>query len=496
MMKIKNTMNIERYVDEVYAPESIEVLRDNFKEILRKFENISVFSQGKNWGYGCKSPVNSGGLLIDLSKCNKILFFDKDHGVITLEPGVTYGQLSTFLEENGDEWLAPVHGGGPHCSVVGNALERGYGITPYSDHFGAVITLKALLSNGEFYERTLEKMGLTHLDRLFKYGVGPYYEGLFTQSGVGIVTQLTIRLAKKPEYVEMFYFNILEESDLDNVILAIKKSKQELGTIVGGINLINRERCLSMSLNYPIDKIIDRGPIDEVQLALQAKKYKLTNWLVIGMMYGPKSVIAAAKKRVLSNFKEIKKRKFFYNKSNRGTYLKIGSIFKSLGFAEIQKLIKILDDAYLVLNGRPNNVALKLAYWKNLDRNLVHNEILSPSEDNCGLIWYAPLVEMKPDSVIRYINFVSEASVKFNFNSLITLTTVDDLVFDSTIPILFNKEDELDTKKAMDYYKYLLEEGRKLGFYPYRLNVETQKDLDFQNDKFGLKYVMKGRYGK
>lgn len=494
-MKINNTMGIDREIGSVYVPESIDELKRNFKNLLSSHKNISVFSQGKNWGYGCKAPAQNGSLQIDLSKCRSILHFDNYHGVITLEPGVTYGELADYLRVNGDAWLAPVHGGGPGCSVVGNALERGYGITPHSDHFGAVISLKALLSNGEFYERTLEKLGLGRLDKLFKYGLGPYYEGLFTQSGVGIVTEMTIRLAKRAEQVEMFYFNIQNGADLPDVVDAIKKTKQTLGSVVGGINLINRERCLSMTIEYPVEKILSREKIDQLFLDEQAKKYKLTSWLVIGMIYGPQSVTKAAKKEILKNFKDIKKRKFFYNNQNRKLFLSLGNLLHKIGLSELKGLLKILDDAFMVLNGKPNTVALKLAYWKNLNKNYLSQENLNPSNDNCGLIWYAPLVEMKPECVIRYIEFINEASKKFNFNSIITMTTVDDLVFDSTIPILFNKEDPIDQKRALDFYLYLLEHGKSLGFFPYRLNVVSQQHIDFQNHLFNLDYVMKGRYG-
>lgn len=495
MQNLENTMCLKRKTQGLYRPQSIAELKINFKNILNEYDNISVFSQGKNWGYGCKTPPKDDSFLIDLSLCNKILFFDEYHGVITLEPGVTYGELAKYLKDNGNEWLSPVHGGGPDCSVLGNALERGYGITPHSDHFGAVISLKALLSNGEYYERTFAKMGLNNLDRLFKYGLGPYYEGLFTQSGVGIVTEITIRLAKMPEHMEMFYFNIYNEDDLLKVVNAIKKSKQELGTILGGINLINRERSLSMIIDYPLERIVNREELDEEFLKEHANSYKLTPWFVIGMIYGPKDLASVAKKRIIKNFKGIKIRKFFYNTKNRKILLKVGKFFKKIGLKEMSKILSMLDDAFMVLNGRPNYVALKLAYWKNTNKELSSKEILNPSLDNCGLIWYAPLVEMNSKSVNSYINFIKEASSKFNFNTIITLTTVDDLIFDSTIPILFNKDDELDAKRAMDFYQYLLKTGRELGFYPYRLNVDSQKDIDFQNEKFNLKYVMKGRYG-
>jgi hypothetical protein len=50
-------------------------------------------------------------------------------------------------------FLVPVTGAGPNCSLLGNALERGDGVVPHADHFGAVTALAAVLPDGEMYPR-------------------------------------------------------------------------------------------------------------------------------------------------------------------------------------------------------------------------------------------------------------------------------------------------------------------------------------------------------
>lgn len=493
-VNLTNTLGIKRSVEHVFRPISTAELIEKLPTKMQRFSNVSVISRGHNWGYGCSAPVESGGLLIDLSHCRLIKSFDREHGIITLEPGVTYGALSYFLLEEGDEWLTPVHGGGPDCSVVGNALERGYGLTPHGDHFGAMMSLKAILANGLVYEGNLTKLGAGHLDKLFKYGIGPYYDALFSQSGIGIVTEMTIRLAKKPEFLEMFYFSLHDEADLENAVAAIKKSKRELGTALGGINLINRERCLSMLIDFPKEKIESLEPLSDVELQQYASQYKLTPWLVIGTVHGPKSLAKAAKKRLLQNFALVNKRAIFYNSWNRKLFSMLRRLCQRFGFAQLARSIQTVDRAFDVLNGRPNDVALRLAYWKNLVKEPQERTALNPTRDRCGLIWYAPLVEMKSDNVRRYVEFIKASSAKFGFNNLVTLTTVDDLCFDSTVPILFDRSNDQDQKRAHEFYQYLLKEGLKLGFFPYRLNIESQRDFDFQSDLFELKLINKARY--
>ncbi|CAN5551235.1 FAD-binding oxidoreductase [soil metagenome] len=494
-MELKTTLGVSRTVTEIYTPHSMTEFIERFGELRSEYSNLNAVSTGRNWGYGCNAPAESGGLLVELELCNKISNFEPLHGTVTLEPGVTFSQLADFLKSKGGEWMSPVHGGGPDCSVLGNALERGYGITPHSDHFGAVMALKAILPSGDIYEGTMTKIGLPRLDRLFKYGVGPYYDGLFSQSGLGVVTEVTIRLAKRPEFVEMFYFNVHDENDLEKIVAAVKKSKQELGSILGGINVMNRNRCLSMIIDYPPDLVEARLPISEEKMQQLSREYGLTPWLVVGMMYGPKSVVRAARKRLVQNFGGIEKRKFFYNHGNRKMFSVLGGLLSRFGFPKIKAAIGKVEMAFQLLNGVPSYETLRLAYWKNQNTELVRQPTLNPSRDGCGLIWYAPLVEMAPQTIRQFTKFVDEVSARFGFNSLITLTTVDDLCFDSTIPILFNRQDPKDVARATAFYDCLLGEGRKLGFFPYRLNIESQQKFDFQMDLFGLSTMTKGRYG-
>ena len=42
------------------------------------------------------------------------------------------------------------------------------------------------------YRTALRETGGDELARLFKWGIGPYATGLFTQSGFGIVTRMSI----------------------------------------------------------------------------------------------------------------------------------------------------------------------------------------------------------------------------------------------------------------------------------------------------------------
>jgi 4-cresol dehydrogenase (hydroxylating) flavoprotein subunit len=172
-------------------------------------------STGRNWGYGDARPVQDGCVIVDLSRMNQIEAVDEELSVVTLEPGVTQSDLHRHLEDRGLPFLVPTTGAGSGCSIIGNALERGYGITPLADHFQGLTWIEAVLPDGEIYRTPLTEMRAERADKAFKWGVGPYLDGLFAQGAFGIVTRAAIALAHRPDTVEAFYFRLDSDDQVE-----------------------------------------------------------------------------------------------------------------------------------------------------------------------------------------------------------------------------------------------------------------------------------------
>ena len=62
-------------------------------EVMRiaNAQRVAVYpiSTGKNWGYGTALPARDNCVILDLGCLKKVIHFDAELGVITLEPGVT-----------------------------------------------------------------------------------------------------------------------------------------------------------------------------------------------------------------------------------------------------------------------------------------------------------------------------------------------------------------------------------------------------------------------
>lgn len=201
---------------------------------------IHPVSTGNNWGYGSALPPADGATVLDLSGLKEILHFDKKLGVVTLEPGVTQGMLADYLDRHNLPYMVPTTGAGPDCSVLANALERGYGITPYVDHFGAITDLEAVLADGSIYQSAMREAGGEDLARLFRWGIGAYVNGLFSQSGFGVVTRASILLAPRPECCKVCVFNLPSDDLLEEAVSRIQSLLSGLPGVLGGINLMNQ----------------------------------------------------------------------------------------------------------------------------------------------------------------------------------------------------------------------------------------------------------------
>ncbi|MCB0420919.1 MAG: FAD-binding oxidoreductase [Bdellovibrionales bacterium] len=494
VLNLETTLGKAHSAGGYFKPQDMEQLKLDFQQLIENFPDLYPISRGLNWGYGCGAPISPDSCVVDLSLCQKIKDFDDHHGIVTVEPGVTYQMLYEFLLENGRQWLCPVHGGGPDTSVVGNILERGYGLTPIMDHFSSLISLRALLKDGSEYCSPLEELGQKRLAQLFKYGIGPYTTGLFTQSGLGLVTEVTIKLAPRPQHLEMFVVSVRPTATIEDISSSIKHLKKTYGSYLGGINLMNRERVLSMTMDYPVEKLISGDPLSDDEIKKESQRRQITEWTITGAIYGQKTVVAQIRKELKKELRGVSKHIIFYTSRNQKCFKVAKALFRYFNWEGLFKSIQTMEEGFEVLSGKPNNVALRLAYWKHENLDLKHQVHLNPTKDHCGLIWYAPIVEIGPQVLRQYIEFVQKASLKFNFNPLITLTTLDDVCFDSTIPILFNRNNPKEVQRARNYYEYLFAEGAKLGFFPYRLSIETQKKLNIRPRFLNLDFVSKYRY--
>jgi 4-cresol dehydrogenase (hydroxylating) len=474
------TTGVERTIPAALLPRDVDDVIAILEIARRHLIPLYPISTGHNWGYGSALPTISGCVVLDLSSLDRIVDMNPDLGLVTVEPGVTQRALHHFLETRGFAFLVPVTGGGPNCSLVGNALERGYGITPHVDHTAAITALEAVLPNGRIYRSAMRELGGKAIDQMFKWGVGPYLDGLFAQNNLGVVTQMTIALAPRPERIEAFLFGIEREDGLPAAVPAVRQVLRDLGGIAGAVNLMNSRRVLAMTAPYPQAKVGSNGILPTQVVAELSAQFQVMAWTGFGALYGPAQVVRAARRAVRRALKPAVSRLAFLTPDGAARLSRWLSHIPRVRHGRTAGRARTLDAAMQLISGKPSEIALPLAYWRSA-APVPSADGLDPARDGCGLIWYPPLVPMIADQVRRYVAMTGEICAAHGIEPLITLTSLSDRCFDSSVPLLFDRRDAIQATRAQSCYGALLEAGRKEGFLPYRLGIDSMSWLTSSN---------------
>lgn len=170
-------------------------------------------SMGRNYGYGGAGARVPDSVVVDLHRMDQVLSVDEETCVAMVEPGVTFLALHQHLLDHAPGvWSSvPDIGWG---SVIGNALERGFGYTPHGEHAAFVCGLEVVLADGRVIRTGMGAKGGSTAWPLYRGGHGPSIDGLFLQSNLGIVTKMGVWLMPRPEQAVVVMAKTARESDL------------------------------------------------------------------------------------------------------------------------------------------------------------------------------------------------------------------------------------------------------------------------------------------
>ncbi|ATD54168.1 FAD-binding oxidoreductase [Clostridium chauvoei] len=175
--------------------------------------NIPVTPRGSGTGLvGSAVPLHSG-IIIDLSKMNKMLELDEENLTLTLEPGVLLMEISKYVEEH-DLFYPPDPGektatiGGNISTNAGGMRAVKYGVT--RDY---VRGLEVVLPNGK-----VENFGGKVVKNSSGYSLKDLMVG--AEGTLGIVTKATLKLLPLPKKAISL---LIPFKDLDTAIETVPK---------------------------------------------------------------------------------------------------------------------------------------------------------------------------------------------------------------------------------------------------------------------------------
>lgn len=339
------------------------------------------------------------------------------------------------------------------------------------------MAIEVVLPDGRIYTSALSQLGGEQVDRAFKWGVGPYLDGIFTQSSLGVVTQMTIALARRPDSTKSFIFGFQQPERLAEVVKSVREIIVGYPGVVGGINLMNAHRVLAMTTPYPRDLVGSDEVISSKILSELCQNNMVMPWTGFGTLYGSSGVVKIVQREIKNILKPLVSKLFFFSPERVRAASRVGKMLPDIFSKKLNSKLEMLERSLELVKGFPNETALPLCYWLKGKQPRIEGAALDPARDGCGLIWYAPLVPMKPDRVISYVQMVTAIMREYKLEPLITLTSLSSRCFDSTVPLLFDLDSEKSRKNAECCYWALLNAGREQGFYPYRVNIQTMNWL-------------------
>lgn len=419
-------------------PGSVEEVQNIVR--IAKNHHIALYpiSLGHNWGYGGAKPPTPS-LIVDMSHMNTICNVDPMLGLATVEPGVSMGQLRRFLKDNNLPFMAPVVGMGPQGSIIGNLLERGRAINASVDRFSSLMSLTAVMADGSLYVSS----GAPERS-FFKWGVGPYIDGLFGQSNIGIVVSATVALAPTPERTEIFFISIRAESSVAEVVDTLRNARRALGSAMVSFSVQNRDRISSRTLTSK----------DDLSL--------FSEWVVFGVLQGDAGIVRAARRRVSRMFSTYARSVYFLSekKLKYGTWLLRYLPLPQKVRTYARTILDVSSDLYRSVTGEGSRYRPKF----------LGPEFEQDGSD--GLLFVPAVLPMDGTVVEAFVKNARAVCESRNMEFPVSLLNFSDTCIMVGLLFVFDHADKKDTERARACYGDIQQIAAECGGYVYRASSD------------------------
>ena len=250
----------------VALPDSIEQVQKIVK--VCSLLKVPVVARGAGTGLSAGALPHEGGIVLGLSRFNKIESIDTDNLTAVVQPGVRNLAISEAVSPYG-LYYAPDPSSQIACSIGGNVAENSAGVhsLKYGQTVHNVMQVKIVTIDGE-----LITLGSETLDT-------PGYDLLALITGsegmLGIIVEITVKLLPKAESVKVLMASFDEIEDAGHAVAAIISE----GIIPAGLELMDKAAIHAaedfVHANYPLNVaaiLLCELDGDDIQLAEQVER--------------------------------------------------------------------------------------------------------------------------------------------------------------------------------------------------------------------------------
>ena len=219
----------DRWADIIVRPETTEEVSEIVK-IANKYKIRMVPRGGGADLVG--GSVTDEGILLDLTRMNKIIEINEEDYYCEVECGITWGALVSELHSRG--YTTGILGPGSGFSAtIGGGLSNataGFGSTKYGLVPDICLGVEVVLPNPQGTIIRTGSAANKYAAPFCRYGVAPDFTGLFMGDvgTMGIKTKAFLRLFPDPPFKERRYY-MVKKDDYDMVFKLGHKLRKEVG---------------------------------------------------------------------------------------------------------------------------------------------------------------------------------------------------------------------------------------------------------------------------
>jgi 4-cresol dehydrogenase (hydroxylating) len=454
---------------------------EEVREVVRLADRCGVpvwpHSSGRNWGWS-NSPTQEGSVVMILERMNRILRVNEELAYAIVEPGVTYEDLNNYLKDNHIKLWADCTGGPPKGSVLGNALDRGVGVTTHGEHFASLCGLEVVLGNGNVIRTGGYPDGKEGTRYTYKWGIGPYVEGLFSQANFGVVTHGGIWLMPQPETHLMFGFTMRDESQIVPLLNALRRLALD-GVIPDKIRVTNDFAVLTLLTQWMKQRLDGDAAMTEADMRRLDDKYHFGAWSFCSSVYGHKEQVRAARGIIARELSPYGRLLFFNDRKVAFIERALPALMKlhrrrgplvDWFSGRLLKLslpmIEMLPPLYGIYKGIPTEQIVKRAYFRsNVDRPSKNVHV---AQDGVGLIWFGPLVPLEGQAVFDLVDLYRKKFRERGFDCYITILMLNARTVVPLMGIIYRTEDRSECDRAVALYQELYDDSLSRGYQQFR----------------------------
>jgi 4-cresol dehydrogenase (hydroxylating) len=416
---------------------------------------------------------------------DRIVELNEDLAYVTVEPGVSFRKMYELLRERDVPLSMTVPSTSPEASLIGHAVERGLGRGPYGDRFGHACAMEVVLPTGECIHTGLGRFEGARGAPVYRYGVGPHLDGIFSQGNLGIVTRMTFWLAPAPTHHLDFFFAIDSEASLVAALDAMRGLVLRRLVGPGTFGLWNKHRLVADLCAVSWDELDPERPLPS------AVADRLLAKTLVGRLFGVHEWFGFGRLQA-SSARELRAARSIVRGALGGSvdrlYFRAPSLI--LRLVELRRAARRLGSLRAAvaqsrrfrLDEPRGEAADRLHRWRK--RRPLEGE-LDPDRDGCGFAWLTPVVPLEGGSARDAAATAEEILTRHGFDPILEIVPVSERAVELLTAIVWDRELAGADERAVACHDELLRRYCALGYFPYRLNHLSMDSLPPASDDFG-----------